>query len=387
MKYLGTALEKKEEIQEAAEAFCIQGTPVSCGSYGSGHINDTFLLCTQLPGPKERHYILQRMNTTVFADPEGLMNNVEGVTEFLRDRLLKMGRDPERGTLTLVTAHDGKYRFVDSAGEWWRMYLFIEDALSLDSVEEEEDFYQSAKAFGNFQRLLADYPVEKLTETIPDFHNTPKRYEALCAAIQNDICGRVSEVAEEIGFVRERKEELSVIVDALESGKIPYRVTHNDTKLNNVLLDAMTRQALCVIDLDTVMPGSALYDYGDSIRFGANTAPEDEQEQEKVSLSLSLFECYTKGFLEGCAGSLTAEEIRLLPWGAKLMTLECGIRFLTDYLENDCYFKIHRPAQNLDRARTQFALVRDMEKKWEQMNRIVTRLSSDNSAASSRSSS
>lgn len=360
------------KIEEAVEQFCIMGEPVSCTRYGNGHINDTFLLGTADAGDggKEYRYILQRMNTSVFRDPLGLIQNISGVTEFLREQIRKAGGDTERETLTLIKTRNGLDYYEDSIGSWWRMYLFIDGTVSCDRVEKEDDFYQSAKAFGHFQRLLGKYPVEQLTETIPDFHNTPKRFGAFSRAVQEDVCARAAGVQREIAFIMEREAEMSRVTDQLKSGKIPYRVTHNDTKLNNILLDSRSREALCVIDLDTIMPGSSLFDYGDSIRFGANTADEDERDLSRVSLSLRLFEVYTKGFLEGCAGSLTREEIEMLPWGAKLMTLECGMRFLTDYLEGDQYFRIHRPGQNLDRARTQLALVADMERKWEQMKKI-----------------
>lgn len=370
MDYHKIAVGACEKIEEAADQFCVKGKPSECGRYGNGHINDTFLFCTK-DGEQDHQYILQRMNTHVFKNPEGLMQNVSGVTTYLRDQIIKAGGDAQRETLTLVKTKAGKDYYVDSVGSWWRMYLFITDATGYDTVEDEEDFYQSAKAFGHFQRLLDRYPVSLLTETIPDFHNTPKRFETFCKAVERDVCGRAGNVSREIAFVMDRKDEMSMVLDKLNSGEIPYRVTHNDTKLNNVLLDNQSRQAVCVIDLDTVMPGTAIFDFGDSIRFGANTAKEDEKDLNKVSLALSLYETYTKGFLEGCAGSLTDAEIRLLPWGAKLMTLECGMRFLTDYLEGDKYFRIHRPEHNLDRARTQFALVADMERKWGEMKRLA----------------
>ncbi len=370
MNYQEIATGACEKIEEAAGRFRVNGTPSECRRYGSGHINDTFLLRTE-DGEQGHSYILQRMNTHVFQDPEGLMRNVSGVTGFLRDEIIRTGGDPLRETLTLVKTESGEDYYVDSLGSWWRMYLFIPDAVGYDTAEKKGIFYQSARAFGRFQRLLARYPVSLLTETIPDFHNTPKRYEAFCRAVEADVCGRVQGVGSEIAFVTDRKEEMSIVADKLESGEIPRRVTHNDTKLNNVLIDSRTGQAVCVIDLDTVMPGTAVFDFGDSIRFGANTAAEDEKDLGRVSLSLPLYETYTKGFLEGCAGSLTEGEIRLLPWGAKIMTLECGMRFLTDYLEGDRYFRIHRPEHNLDRARTQFALVADMERKWDEMRRLA----------------
>lgn len=361
-----------EKIEEAAGQFCVKGVPTECRRYGSGHINDTFLLCTK-EGEQSHSYILQRMNTHVFQDPKGLMQNISGVTTYLRDRIIREGGDPQRETLTLVETKAGKDYYVDSLGSWWRMYLFITDAVGYDTVEQEEIFYQSAKAFGHFQRLLDQYPVSQLTETIPDFHNTPKRFGTFCRAVEEDACGRAQGVSSEIAFVMDRKEEMSLVMDQLESGEIPRRVTHNDTKLNNVLIDSRSGEAVCVIDLDTVMPGTAVFDFGDSIRFGANTAEEDERDLSRVSLSLPLYEAYIRGFLEGCAGSLTDAEVRLLPWGAKLMTLECGMRFLTDYLEGDKYFRVHRPGHNLDRARTQFALVSDMERKWNEMERLAAK--------------
>lgn len=371
MNYQTVATGACERIEEAASQFCVEGEPSECSRYGNGHINDTFLLCTVDDRERNHRYILQRMNTHVFQNPKGLMQNITGVTGYLREQILKTGGDAERETLTLIKTGAGEDYYVDSLGYWWRMYLFITDATGYDAVEREEDFYQSAKAFGHFQRLLNRYPVELLTETIPDFHHTPKRFRAFCEAVEKDVCGRAKGAVREIAFVMDRKEELSVLTDKLGSGEIPYRVTHNDTKLNNVLIDDRSGQAVCVIDLDTVMPGTALFDFGDSIRFGANTAAEDEKNLEKVSLSLPLFEAYTRGFIEGCAGSLTDEEVRLLPWGAKLMTMECGMRFLTDYLEGDKYFRIHRPEHNLDRARTQFALAADMERKWDEMMRLA----------------
>lgn len=370
MDYTKLAMGPCAKIEEAAGSFLFQGEPVSCRRYGNGHINDTYLL-TCKNGAEETKYILQRMNTHVFQDPRGLMKNVSGVTSYLRSRIIERHGDPDRETLTLVKTRSGDVCCTDSIGSWWRMYLFIKGATTYDAVEKPEDFYQSAKAFGNFQCLLADYPVNELNETIRDFHNTPARLEALIRAAEQNKMGRAEYVKRELNFVLERTKDIPVIMENLKSGRMPYRVTHNDTKLNNIMIDNKTRQAICVIDLDTIMPGASVFDYGDSIRFGANTGAEDETDLNKVSLSLSLFQVYTEGFLEGCRGSLTQTEISLLPMGAKLMTLECGMRFLTDYLEGDTYFKIHREHHNLERARCQFKLVADMEEKWGHMERIV----------------
>lgn len=276
-------------------------------------------------------------------------------------------------TLNIIPAKDGKPYFVDSKGEYWRSYKFITDAKCCDQVEKPEDFYESALAFGNFQRLLADYPADTLHETIRGFHDTRARFEVFRQAVEKDVCGRADSVQKEIEFVLSHEDVANVFGKIQENGEVPLRVTHNDTKLNNIMIDKATGKGICVIDLDTVMPGLAMNDFGDSIRFGASTEAEDEQDLSKVSCSMELFEIYVKGFLEGCGGSLTPREVELLPMGAKVMTYECGMRFLTDYLEGDHYFKIHREGHNLDRARTQFKLVEDMENKWDTMMEIVRR--------------
>ncbi len=299
------------------------------------------------------------------------MENITGVTSFLRNKIIENGGDPERETLNVIPTKDGQSYFVDSEDGYWRAYVFIEDAIGYDLVQNSEDFYESAVAFGNFQRLLAEYPAETLHETIPGFHDTKARFEVFKQAVKDDVCGRAASVQEEINFVLEREDVANVFGDLLAKGEVPLRVTHNDTKLNNVLIDNKTHKGVCVIDLDTVMPGLAMNDFGDSIRFGASTAAEDERDLSKVWCDMELFEIYTKGFIEGCAGKLTDTEIELLPIGAKVMTFECGMRFLTDYLQGDTYFKVHREGHNLDRCRTQFKLVADMEAKWEIMKEIV----------------
>lgn len=340
--------------------FQTKGAALSCEPYGNGHINATYLVKTD-----EEQYILQRINHHIFQDVPGLMRNVERVTAFLAEK------DPDpRHSLHLVPAKDGA-AYVEAEGEFYRMYDFVHDSICLDAPETDEDFYQSAVAFGSFQRQLADFPANELSETIPRFHDTPNRYRALRAAIEKDALGRAASCREEIEFALTREADAAVMMNLLAAGELPLRVTHNDTKLNNVMLDAKTRKPLCVIDLDTVMPGLAANDFGDSIRFGANTGAEDEKDLTKISLSLARYEAFARGFLEACGMALTPKEIETLPWGAKLMTLECGVRFLTDYLEGDTYFRIHRPEHNLDRTRTQFALVADMEKKWTQMCDIV----------------
>ncbi len=367
-----TRQESCAKKQEALDAFGLSEHCLSCEPYGNGHINDTFLVkCRE--NEKEVRYILQRMNREVFRDPRALMENVVLVTDYLKEQILKRGGDPMRETLTPRRNRIGLPYFEDSIGSFWRVYTYIEDALSLDQVRSKADFYESAVAFGRFSGQMAGFNAALLTETIPDFHNTPKRFETFLEAARKDAYSRAGAVQEEIDFYMAHRADLSYCQEKLREGKLPLRVTHNDTKLNNIMLDAKTGKGICVIDLDTVMPGLSIYDFGDSIRFGANTAAEDEKDLSKVSLSLELFETYVKGYLEGCGGALSEEEIRLLPYGAKTMTLECGMRFLTDYLEGDTYFMVHREGHNLDRTRTQIALVRDMEKKWQTMEDIVAR--------------
>lgn len=357
-------------MQEVFQAFQFKGSLVSCERYGSGHINETYKLITDGEEGKQE-YILQKINHQIFQDIPGLMKNIDGVTTFLRNKIVAEKGDPDRETLNLVPARDGMVYYQDREKEYWRAYYFIKGASCYDAVERPEDFYESGKAFGRFQGLLADYPAEELTETIPNFHNTPVRFETFLKAVKEDVCGRAGQVAEEIRFLMDRESEMGIAMNMLKNKELPLRVTHNDTKLNNIMIDDVTRKAICVIDLDTIMPGFSMFDFGDAIRFGANTAAEDETDLSKVSVSLPLFEIYTKGFLEGCGGNLTENEVKMLPWGAKLMTMENGLRFLTDYLEGDHYFRIHREHHNLDRARCQIALALDMEKKWGEMEKIV----------------
>ena len=358
------------KIVEAIAQFDLEGKLVDQQPYGNGHINDTFLL-TYETSNGDRKYILQRMNHAIFKKPQQLMENVVNVTEYLRRVIKEQGGDPDRETLNVIKTRNGENYYEDSGHNYWRVFLYIERTICLEQVESAKDFYDSAVAFGNFQRMLADYPAEELHETIPNFHNTPSRFRDFQKAVQEDKLGRAALAKEEIAFALEREKDTPVLLDLLAEGKLPLRVTHNDTKLNNILFDADTKKALCIIDLDTVMPGLSHYDFGDSIRFGASTGAEDEKDLSKIELDLSLFETFTKGFLEGCGGSLTEKEIEMLPMGAKLMTYECGIRFLADFLEGDVYFKIHRKEHNLDRARTQFKLIADMEKKWDRMTAIV----------------
>jgi len=355
---------KKANTSEALFAY-FNENPTYCEPYGNGHINDTFLVIA------DKRYILQRMNTSIFTKPEELMENIVGVTEHIRSKTEKIGGDVDRCSLSVVPTLEKKCFFKDTEDGYWRLYDFVEGTVTKERVEDPKDFYTCGKAFGNFQQMLADYPAHKLFEPISNFHNTPWRYENFMKAVFADKCGRLSVVIDEVEFVKDREEFCKTLEKARENGSLPLRVTHNDTKLNNILFDEKTQEPICVIDLDTVMPGYSVNDFGDSIRFGANTASEDETDVSKISLDLELFESYARGFIEGCGGSLTLTELELLPIGAIMMTLECGIRFLTDYLEGDIYFKIHREHHNLDRARNQFALVADMERKLPQMRKII----------------
>lgn len=351
------------DVKEILSQFNIE---VDAAPYGEGHINTTYL--AELAPDK---YILQKINTNIFTDPDGLMKNIAAVTSFLRKSIIENGGDPKRETLNLILTKNGDTYYKTEDGSCFRLYTYVENTVTYQNVEKKEQFYNAAKAFGKFQCQLAAFPADTLTETIKDFHNTRTRFEAFKQAVAEDKMGRKSSVTNEIEFVMARENECGIIVDALKRGEIPTRVTHNDTKLNNVLFDAATDEAICVIDLDTVMPGSMLYDYGDSIRFGASSGAEDEIDLDKIYCDLELFKAYTKGYLEAIGESITEKEIELLPFSAKLMTYECGMRFLTDYLNGDTYFKIHRPKHNLDRARTQFKLVYDMECKMEEMKQIV----------------
>lgn len=361
----------QEELLTIAKQFRLSGDMVKIEPYGNGHINDTFLLSMNQEG-KEKHYILQRMNKDIFKNSDELMENIVHVTSFLKDKIEKQGGDPERETLQVILTRDGRTYYKEDGGDGWRVYPFIRDTISYDAGGREE-LNKSGIAFGNFQYLLSDFPAKELHETIPNFHNTVNRFANFKKALEEDVMGRAKEVEPEVQFILDREADCHFFGNLLEKGEVPLRVTHNDTKLNNVLFDKDTGKAICVIDLDTVMPGFAAHDFGDTIRFGASTAAEDEKDLQKVSCDMELFEAYFDGFMEGCRGSLTKREVETLPMGAKIMTFECGMRFLTDYLEGDTYFKTHYEGQNLDRTRTQLKLVKDMEDKWEIMEKIVNK--------------
>ena len=356
-------------LQSAANAFDFGG-PVLCDAhhYGEGHINDTFVVWRE---DHSKRFILQRINTDTFTNPVGLMENVCGVTRHLRAKILAEGGDPARETLNVIPTLSGSTCYLDADGGAWRAYDFVEDTICLQQVGSEADFRTVAETLGKFQNQLADYPASTLHETIARFHDTPNRYANFEKALAADALGRAKNITSEIEFIHAREQDCHVLLDQLAAGEIPLRVTHNDTKINNVLIDAATGKGICVIDLDTVMPGLSAYDFGDSIRTGANDCAEDEPDQSKVHFDLHLYEVFAKGYLSTAGASMSMAEKKSLAWGARLMTLECGIRFLTDYLEGDHYFRIARPDHNLDRARTQFTLVRQMEEVFDQMLEIV----------------
>ena len=354
-------------IEEILAAYDMDGMMIDWYMLKTGHINRTYVITFNNGGKR----LLQKINTNVFKQPVELMENIVNVTDFLRKKIANEGGDVTRETLKVFLTKDGKKYYLDSEGGYWRFYNFVEDAFSYDAIESDELFYRAGAAFGKFQSQLADFPIESLYETIPDFHHTYKRFLNLKKAEENNFANRKDEVAEELAFAFARENDTKIVVDLIEKGEIPVRVTHNDTKLNNIMFDSNTKNPICVVDLDTVMPGSALYDFGDAIRFGASTGAEDEKDLSKISIDLNLYEKYVNGFLSTAGKSLNKTEIEYLPFSAKLLTFECGMRFLTDYLDGDVYFGTAYPEHNLDRCRTQFKLVADMEAKFEEMKKIT----------------
>ena len=360
-------------FKDILNCFKIEGDFVEAVLVNSGHINDTYVVSFIKKDNTVQKYVLQKINQYVFKEPDKLMDNIIRVTDHIRKKIMDEGGNPERETLKFINEKQGKYFHKTPDGDYWRVYSYIEDAVTYQIVENSNHFYNAGKAFGKFQMYLNDFSVVNLHETIPDFHNTPKRLKALVEAINKDVKNRAITVKSEIDFVMKRAEETNTIVNLLNEGKLPLRVTHNDTKFNNVLIDVNTGDGICVIDLDTVMPGSSLYDFGDSIRSGANTADEDEPDLSKVWIDIGLFEHFTRGYLEMGYSFLTPTELEYLPFSARLITFELGMRFLMDYINGDTYFKIHREGHNLDRARVQFKLVSDMEDKYDKMKNIIVK--------------
>ena len=361
-------------IKHVLKCFCFEGKFESAAEIQSGHINNTFRLVYAQADGSKKEYVLQQINTYAFKKPEELMSNVQRVTNHLRKACSAQGIDPARHVLQLVRCRDNQWMVRDDNNRCWRAYKYISGAVAYDKAECPRHFEEAGKAFGNFQRMLFDFPAEELYETIPDFHNTRKRFYAFVAAVAEDKVGRVKSCEKEIDFFFDRRKMMSRIVDMIENGDIPIRVTHNDTKMNNVMLDKATGEGLCVIDLDTVMPGSMLYDFGDAVRFGASTAAEDEEDLSKIAVDLELYEAFTRGFVSEMRGAITEKELELLPLGCMMMTCELAMRFFTDYIEGDPYFKVKSPEHNLIRARAQMKLLEDMEAKHDVLCEITRRL-------------
>ena len=359
-----------EQVLAVCSRFAFCGSVADVRICGNGHINSTYVVTME--GGKR--YILQILNTSVFKDPVGVMNNIVAVTDHIRAGLAKAGEDTERGTMRVILTTDGRTGYTDAEGRFWRAYDFVERTVCRLTMDSPETFGRVGEAFGDFQRRLADFDASVLIESIPNFHNTKNRYANFLAALEKNASGRAHLVQDEIKFIIDRADKCSLIVDALADGSLPLRVTHNDTKLSNILLDEVTEEAVCIIDLDTVMPGSSLYDLGDSIRSGATSAAEDEPDLNKVHFLPDMFRIYARGFIKGCGGALTEKEISMLPDGGYMLTLETGIRFLTDYLDGDTYFHTDYPDHNLIRARTQFKLVADMEACMEELRGFVKEL-------------
>lgn len=361
------------ELKAIIARFDFPGTLVGCEAIKAGHINRTYRLRFALDDGSTRDYVLQRINTFAFHKPVEVMSNVRLVTEHLRAAMERQELDPFNRVLTLVPLKDGGTLWQDESGSW-RAYDFIVNARTVDRVDSPAQFREIGRAFGRFQSMLADFPIESLYDTIPHFHDTPQRMENFERSVRADVKGRAASVEPEIAAIRARMGEMGRIVAMLADGTLPLRVTHNDTKINNVMLDADTGEALCVIDLDTVMAGSALYDFGDAIRYGASTAAEDERDLSKVRLDMELFAAYADGFISETAKGLTRAELENLPLGALVMTYENAMRFLTDYLDGDVYFHIEEADDNLARSRCQLALLEDMEARRGDMDDVVAKL-------------
>lgn len=357
------------EIRRLAGMFDIYGDFLVASPFGNGNVNDTFQL-TYDQGGIRLHYVLQRINSNVFKDPVAVMENVARVTDHILGKIRAAKALTRKRTIRLLHAHDGKPYAFDNRGNCWRAYIFIEHARAYEVLDSPEQAFRVAQGFGEFQKQLVDLKG-RLNETIPDFHNTPKRINALEAAIKADTCNRVKQVQKEIDFVLSRKSECGKLLDLNAQGAIPERITHNDTKANNILIDDLSGEAICVIDLDTVMPGLVLYDFGDMVRSGTNPAEEDEQDLNRVGMRFDMYEAFYDGFISSAGCFLTEAEKEMLPFSAKLITLEIGLRFLTDYLMGDTYFKTKRPNQNLDRCRTQFKLVESIEAQMNKMQALL----------------
>ena len=359
-------------IANIARDFQIEGDLVGAAPHGSGHINDTYLAVYHTPGGTAR-YIHQRINHNVFKQPELVMENIQRVTDHAREQISRAGGDPLRESMNLVPAVDGRFFTRDTEGSYWRTYLYVDGTRTYDSTPDLHAVYEASFAFGAFQKLVSSLPGERLHETIPNFHQTRKRFDAFVQAVNNDAVNRAAGVQTEIDFLLKREADASVVVDLLAQGRLPERVTHNDTKINNVLFDDQTGRALCVVDLDTVMPGSALYDFGDMVRAGAARGLEDEPDLTKAGFDLSLFTQLARGYVSAARDFLIPAEIELLAFAGKLITYEQALRFLGDHVNGDTYYKVHHPGHNLERARTQIRMLEEMEAQMGLMEAIIDR--------------
>ncbi len=362
------------DIKHIIKKFCFRGKYVSAEEMTSGNINATYRLQYLQEDGSTILYVLQKINTVAFRNPEELMANIQLVVNHITAARARLHKDSDRRVLEFIPTKEGKYLYKDENGGYWRADIFINDATAYNSIEDPRHFYEAGRAFGKFQRYLSDFPAEKLAATIPYFHHTTKRFYAFVAAVAEDRAGRVSGLSEEIDFFFDRRKLMNKIIELTEAGVLPERVTHNDTKLNNVLIDDRTGKAICVIDLDTVMPGSILYDYGDAIRYGACTAAEDEPDTAKIGVDMNLFRLFTDAFVSEIASTITEEEIRHLPLGVLVMTCELAMRFLTDYINGDEYFKVKYPEHNLVRARAQIKLLTEFEAHYDEMQSYVNTL-------------
>ncbi len=363
----------KPDLTQIAGQFRFEGQLIEAKPYGTGHINRTYVIRCVGADNRSRRYLLQAINAAIFREPEQLMANIERITGHLHGKIKRAGGDPSREAMTLIPTRDGASFYRAGDDGCWRAFLFIEGAQAYEMAQSPAHVYHAARAIGRFQRLLADFPADALHEVLPDFHNTPKRLAAFRETVARDPAGRAARVQEEIRFIEQRAAETAVLVDLLRQGRLPLRVTHNDAKFSNVLMDDVTGEGLCVIDLDTVMPGTALYDFGDAVRAGAALAAEDEPDAARAGMSLATFDALARGYLHAARDFLTPTEIAYLPFAARLITLEQAIRFLNDYLNGDTYYQVHRTGQNLDRTRTQIRMVQDMEDKFAEMEAIVAR--------------
>lgn len=357
-------------IKHVSKCFRFEGEYLRAEEILSGNVNNTYRL-TYSSADGGRQYILQQINGYAFRHPEAIMRNIEQVTGHLRRKMLESGISPERRILNFIPVADGTMLHRDEYGNAWRAYRYIDRAFAYDRVEKPEHFFEAGRAFGEFQRLLSDFPAERLSHTIPNFHNTPRRFFDFVRAVSEDRAGRVRLLEREIDFFFDRRKMMGEIMRAVDAGELPVRATHNDTKINNVLIDQESEQAICVIDLDTVMPGSVLFDYGDAVRYGASRADEDEEDLSKIELDMELFSRFTEGFIGQVNGFLTRRELELLPLGIRVITCELAMRFLTDYIDGDLYFKVKSPEHNLVRARAQMRLLEDVERKYDEILRTV----------------